>query len=211
MRRLDELRSLLRLLAVAEQRDAGLLDAEHRPSVHVAHDGELREPLRLTVGVGTDIEDERLAGFARKRCPDRRTRDAGNALDREQRGGEHRPAVARADHGARLPAGDERAAAHERRVALGAHRVGRMLVHLDDLAGVDDGDRRPGSLRPALATRPRRPRAGPRASRRCRARCTARSAPRTISVGAWSPPIASTAIGSGIRRRGCARSSRGSG
>jgi hypothetical protein len=35
---------------------------------------------------------------------------------------------------------------------------------------------------------------------------TARSAPRTISVGARSPPIASTAIGSGIRRRGCARS-----
>ena len=114
----------------------------------------------------------------------------------EQPGGEHRAGVPGRDDrvGAALGDGDVRG--DERRVGLAPHRLGRLLVHLDQLRRLDERE-------------PVRVEAGRAEERRRRSpSAAASSAPATISPGARSPPRASTATrakASGLRSRSAER------
>ena len=80
----------------------------------------------------------------------------------------------------------------DRGVALLSDRRGRGIVHLDDLRGLDDLDLPPrlagrGEQRLELRGAPTRSDAIPNSR-------AAAIAPSTLTCGAWSPPIASTAM-----------------
>jgi len=77
--------------------------------------------------------------------------DAADPSEHQERRGHRRPGIPCADDRLRVAALHERRRDPDRRVAAPAERVRRMLVHLDDITGVDDGDARPG----------RRPERGP--------------------------------------------------
>ena len=137
-RGLHQLRALARLLAVAEQGDAWLADAEHPFGEHAAHDRELGQPLGTAIGVGADIENEDLSPAAGEHRSDGGPADPADATDREQGGGEHGTTVAGADRGGGAPLGNLPADADDRGVALCSHRVGGMLVHPHHLGCLDD-------------------------------------------------------------------------
>ena len=113
--------------------------------------------------------------------------------------GHGRPGVAGRDHGRGLAVAHQLGRPHQRGVLLAAHPAGRVLVHGDDLGA--------GARAPGPGCRPPG-RAGPPGRRRRRARSAARRAPSTISPGALSPPMASTATGSVASVSGEGRSPR---
>ena len=81
----------------------------------------------------------------------------------------------------------------DRGVALLADRGRGRVVHRDDLGRVHDLDVRPGVPR-VVAAAARARAAGPRAAQEIPNSRAAATAPSTLTRGAWSPPIASTAI-----------------
>ena len=124
----------------------------------------------------------------RQRHRDRRAVDVGEAADLEERGGQHRAGVTRRDDG--VGGALAHGAAGERRASspLLAYGLGGLLVHGHDLLGVDD--REAGRERLEHVEWPVQDGVD-----RLEA---AASAPATISSGARSPPIASTATADGL-------------
>ena len=179
----------------------GRLGAEAGGDVGGAHLGELHEHGRraLGVGAGVDQHGRRAArgGAAAWRCTGRTT--PGQPAHAQQRRGHGRPGVAGRDHGGGLAVAHQLGGADQRGVLLAAHPAGRVLVHGDDLGAGDEVE----ALGVAdLLGRPDQHDA------RCRARSAARRAPSTISPGALSPPMASTATGSVASVSGDGRSPR---
>ncbi len=128
---------LLGLLADREQAHPGPLDAEHLLGEDRAHVTELEQMLGSGLGVGAGIDQD-----GRPVLGGDHDRDPGPVDDRQA------PHVqqARCEHGARVPGRDDGVGiavtdradgAHERGVRLEAHRLGRLVVHLDHLARDD--------------------------------------------------------------------------
>ena len=79
------------------------------------------------------------------RRDDGRTGDPPDPAHTEQGAGHGGAGVPGADHGVGPPVADGLGAAHQRRVLLAAHALGRVVVHGHDLAGVEEAPRcRPG-------------------------------------------------------------------
>ena len=115
-----------------------------RAEVDVAHDGELLQILRLGIDVRADVdEDGRRALRGGK---NRGQRGTINARDRAQHhlgGGHGRAGIAGGDKSVGLAVAHQAKAHAHRGVALGAHRLRRLLLHADDFAGIDDADGKP--------------------------------------------------------------------
>ena len=130
--------ALLRLLADREQAHLGIGHVEDLLGEDGAHVRELEEVLGPRVGVGARRRSAPRPEPRGNDDGDRRTHHAGQAPDVQQPGGEHR---------ARVPCGDDRVgfagadgsdSGDEARVRLRAHRVRRLLVHLDHVARLDE-------------------------------------------------------------------------
>jgi hypothetical protein len=91
------------LRADVEQADGRLGDAQYRAREDLAHDRELHQVLRVTLGVGAEVEEDRLAAPARHERGDRRALDARERAQHEL-GERHEGAgVAGGDGGRSLP------------------------------------------------------------------------------------------------------------
>ena len=134
----DELVALLRLLADREERDGRALDLERVLGEDGAHVGELEQVLGARVGVGARVEQHARAVRARERDRDRRTMDSGKPADLDEPRGQESAGVAGRERHVGLALLDGATGREERAVALGAHGVPGLLVHLDLLVGVDD-------------------------------------------------------------------------
>ena len=138
-RPLDAGVALALLLADREERDAGPLDAEGALGEQGAHVGVLGEVLRGRVGVRPDVEEHE-----RSRVGDHLDREGGaihaaGAAQAQDRGRHRGAGVPGGDHGVGPTALHEVAGDEDGGVLLLAEREGRVLVHLDDLAGGLDG------------------------------------------------------------------------
>jgi hypothetical protein len=91
--------ALAGLLAVGEQRDRGLLDAEADPCVLAPEHRPLDQPLGLRVDGGAAVDEQLRAVGAEQweRHRDRGAVDAPDAAEAEERGGHGGAGVARAD------------------------------------------------------------------------------------------------------------------
>ena len=132
---LDDLVALDFLLADVEQahrRAIDMLDGGHQ---HRTHDAELHQMLGRAIDVGAEIEHIAAAARRRQDGRDRGPVDARQHLQHEA-GDRHQGAgVAGRDRGLGVAGLDQIDRHPHRRVLLAAQRVGRRLVHFDDLAG----------------------------------------------------------------------------
>ena len=130
--------ALAGLLADRQQANTRLGDGEAVVGEDRAHLGELHEPLRLHVGVGAGVEEDRgrRAGHG-DGGGDRRALDALDAAHPQQRRGHRGAGVAGGDHRRCLLVADGLGRTHQRRVLLPAHAAGGVLVHGDDLGRLD--------------------------------------------------------------------------
>ena len=191
-----ELVALLGLLADREQAArAGRSTSRISCGEDRAHDRELEQVLGPAVGVRAGVDQD-----ARRRCASGSGRRSRAASRPAAAAGGSRPAASIAPvfpaetTASALPSATARTAAHERRVGLRAHGLGRLVGHLDPVRG----DRR-------ARARPCRDRPGRRATTSMPS-AAASSAPATTSPGARSPPSASTAIRGLKPLRGAKRS-----
>ena len=130
---------LVVLGADVHQADPGLGDAEDRLGVDGPHDAVLVQVLGLGIHVGADVDDDDRAAVRGEDRGDPRPSDAGQEhLGVEQRRGDHGAGVARRDDRLDVAAGHQAPAPRDRVVPLLAERLDGLLVHADDLAGVDD-------------------------------------------------------------------------
>ncbi len=134
----DESVALLRLLPDGEQRDRGLGDAEDLLCEDRAHVPELDEVLGPRVRVRSRVDQDGGAADGRKRHGDRGPVDIGEPADLEEAGGQHRAGVPGGHDRGRVPLADRAAGGEHRASALLARGIGGLLVHLDDVGGVDD-------------------------------------------------------------------------
>ena len=143
-------------------------DAEHALREDRAHPGVLGEVLGGRIGVGADVEQHHRPGVRDHLDGERRAIDAGQPAEAQDRGGHARAGMPGGHHGVRLAALDQVHRDEDRGVLLLAHGERRMLVHADDLGGVDDRDvRRQRSRRSIGSSARRRPGSpGPRDARR---------------------------------------------
>ena len=135
----DEPVALLRLLADGEERHFGMPHAHDLLGEDGAHVRELDQVLGPGVGVRARVDQDRRgrrSTGAGSRSPAGARRAGGGS-----RGGRRRASrlCSRAETTASaVPSCDGAAGEEERALALLAHRVGRLLVHGDDLLGMDD-------------------------------------------------------------------------
>ena len=135
----DQLVPLLGLLADREQGDGRVAEPDDLLGEDAAHVGELEEVLRPGVGVRARVDQDRRA--AERRDAGRRSRAGGRragAGSRAARRRASRPCSRRETTASAVPSRDGPAGEEERALALLAHGVGGLLVHRDDLVGVDD-------------------------------------------------------------------------
>ncbi len=99
---------------------------------------ELEQVLGSGVGIRACVDQNRRAPPRGKRRGNGGPADVREPADLEQAGGEHRSGVPRRDDHVGTALGDRLAGEEERAVALLARRVGRLLVHPDDLRRLDD-------------------------------------------------------------------------
>ena len=123
---------------------AGKPASEDGAEVDVAHDGELLQVLRLGVDVGANVDqDGGRALRGGKHSGECRTIDAGNCAQDHLGGGHGGAGVAGGDKARGLAVAHQAQPDAHGRVALGAHRLRRLLMHADDFAGIDDADGQP--------------------------------------------------------------------
>ena len=173
-------------------RPAGRLTPRTRSAKMRAHLRVLGEVLAGGVGVGPDVEQDERAAGGDHLDRERRSIDAGQPAQAEDRRGHPGARVAGRHDRVGLAPPDEVHGDQDRGVLLLAQREGRMLVHPDDLRGVDHRDVRrvepvAGDGRDPIASPTRMTSSSGWTRGVGRAR---RGRPRS---GPWSPPIASTA------------------
>ena len=137
--RLDrQLIALLVLLADREEPDLGPVDVEDLLAEDRAHVRELEEVLGPRVGVGAGVEEHARALTRRQGDGDRRPHHPRQTAKVQEACGQHGAGVARGDRRVGAPVGDGANAGDEARVRLGAHRLGRLVRHLDHLGRLDE-------------------------------------------------------------------------
>ena len=132
--------ALALLLADRQQRDARLRDAQHALGEDRAHPRVLDEVLGGRVGVGADVEEDHRPVRGDHLDGEGRAIDAGQPAEAQDRGGHPGAGVTGGHDRVGLAALDEVDGDEDRRVLLLAQGQRGMLVHPDDLAGVDDRD-----------------------------------------------------------------------
>ena len=116
----------------------GSVHAEDSVREDRAHPRVLGEVLGGRVGVRADVEEDHGSSVGRHLDRQRGPVDAGQASESEDGGGHAGARVAGGDEGLRAALLHEVGCDEDRRVLLLAERLRRMLVHPDDLGGVDD-------------------------------------------------------------------------
>ena len=134
-RALDPGVALALLLADREQRHAWTFDAQDPLREQGAHVRVLVEVLGRRVGVGADVEEDERPRFGDHLDGQRGPVHARQAAEPENRGSHARAGVAGRHDRVRVAALDEIHGHEDRRVALLAEGLGRVLVHADHLAG----------------------------------------------------------------------------
>ena len=197
----------------------GSRDAQDALGEDRAHPRVLDEVLGSRVGVGADVEEDHRALRGDHLDRERRAIDAGQPAEPQDRGGHPGAGVTRGHDRVRLAVLDQVDRDEDRRVLLLAEGQRRMLVHPDDLAGMDDRDvgrelagdargpsprHRPGSPgRPGSRGRGRAPRERPRTDRDRRPSRRPRRGPRRPRcgrAGAWArSPRQRAASSAGVR------------
>ncbi len=124
--------------AVAQQADTRRGDAEHGAGIVAAHIGKLQQILRRAVGVGTAVDEHDARIAVRQHRGQRRAADAVDALDDERSTGEQRAGAAGGDDRVALPVTQHVERDRHGSVLLAAGGRAGVVVHGDDLTGVDD-------------------------------------------------------------------------
>ncbi len=136
-RLLDPDVSLALLLAEREERDARAPYTDHVLGEDRTHVRVLGQVLRRGVGVGADVEQQE------RRVTTRDLDREGRALDPRQRAQDQharrhaRAGVPGGDDRVRLAVADQLGRDHDRAALLAHQRPGRVLVHPDELWGMD--------------------------------------------------------------------------
>src|SRR5208283_1779619 len=138
--------ALALFFADGEQPDTRIIGAgksagENSAEVHVAHDGELLQILRLGIDVRTDVNKNgggALGGG--KNGGKRGTVHAGDGAQNHLCGGHRRARVAGGYETGGLAVAHQAKSDTQRRVTFGAHRLRRLLMHADNFACIDDAD-----------------------------------------------------------------------
>jgi hypothetical protein len=138
MRLADEAVSLLRLLTDREEGDLRVGDAQDLLDEDGAHVPELDEMLRTSVSIRARVDQHRSPADGRERHGDRRPVDVRKPADLEESRREHRARVPRRDDGLRVALAHRAAGGEHRAFALLARHVGGLLVHRDDVVGMND-------------------------------------------------------------------------
>ena len=139
-RALDPGITLALLLADRQERHAWPGDAQDALGEDRAHLGVLDEVLRGRIGVRADVEQDHRTAGGDHLHGERRAIDTGQPAQSQDGGGHPGARVAGGHDRVRLTTLDEVDPDDDRRVLLLAQGEGRVLVHADDLAGVDDRD-----------------------------------------------------------------------
>ncbi len=126
-------RSLRGLLAVRQHRHPGSGNALDAAAVDLAHEGELHEMHRPAVHVGSNVDQHRGPLHRRQHREDGRPLDRPGAAENEHGPRHDGAAVAGAHHPRRLAALHELEAGADGVLLLAAHRLSRVVAHLDDL------------------------------------------------------------------------------
>ncbi len=139
-RALDPRVALALLLADRQERHARPGDTEDPLGEDRAHLRVLDEVLRGRIGIGPDVEQDHRPARGDHLDGQRGAVDAGQAPEPQDRGGHPGPGVTGAHDGVGISALDHVDGHEDGRILLLAKRQRRMLVHPDDLAGMDDRD-----------------------------------------------------------------------
>ena len=132
-----QLRALGLLRAVIEQADPRVRAAEDVLGVEAAHEGELQQVLAGALRVRAAVYEHDAPAAVGDDRPERRAADAADALYGERGAREQRSGAAGGDHGV-APALLEQVQRHGHGgVLLPPRRRARVVLHRDDLAGVD--------------------------------------------------------------------------
>ena len=137
--------ALALLLADREQRDPRPVHAQHPLREDRAHPRVLGEVLRGRVRVRADVQQDERAAGADHLDGERRAVDAADAAQSQDGGGHPGAGVTRGDDGVGVAPPDEVHGDEDRGVLLLAQGHRGMLVHLDDLRGVDASARWPAA------------------------------------------------------------------
>jgi hypothetical protein len=138
--------SLPFFLADIQETYAGLLDAQDMFRIQGAQDGKLIQVLRLAVGVQPDVEQ-----YARPAVVFGNDGGDGGPLDTVDRfeavkgAHQHGAGVAGADEGIHLAGGQQLKADGDGGLLFFFQGPGRMLIHFDHLAGMDNAHPVPGN------------------------------------------------------------------
>ncbi len=178
-----------------EQPDGRLQQAQHGAGEDVAHQRELHQVVGVALDIGAEIEHHALAAPRREEGGDRRPVDARQRLAARTSPSPSARRYCRPRPRSRpRPSATASIASRMLEPRPGAQRRRRLGVAGDDLVGVVDGGARlaaAAAWRAAAGSGSRRRTAG---TATCGKRCSAMFAPFTTMSGAWSPPMASSAM-----------------
>ena len=186
--------AFVRLGAVAQDADAGILVAENLPRVDAAHDGEIEQGARAALDAGAGIQQDEFIFRGGNDGGDAGAVHAGQRAQADGRGSDNAAGVARGNQASAFPSLTNSTARRHRAILFAAQRLHRLVLHGDDFAGVDDSAR--GIAQPrrvmaacdlVLAAHEEQLGDGGIGSK-------AILAPSMITSRPWSPPITSTAI-----------------
>ena len=124
--------ALLRLLSDREQPHPRPGDAEHLLREDRAHVAELEQVLGAGLGVGAGVDEDGRAVLGRDDDRDAGAEHAGQAPDVEEARSQDGAGVPGRDDGVGCAVADGAHGADERGLRLAAHRLGGLVVHLDD-------------------------------------------------------------------------------
>ncbi len=128
------------LLADVEEGYFRVLPLPDTAHIGRRHLRPLDEVLRLRVGVGTDVKEDRELAREREEAGEGRPLDATDAVEVEDGAGHDGAGVTGGDEGVGLAVPDEPKSDDDRGLLLLAGGPRRLFVHGDDLRRVDDSD-----------------------------------------------------------------------
>ena len=135
-----QLSALALLRAVVDQRDARAFDPHDLFHIDAAHDAELLQHFRTAFGVRAAVHQNRMAGVRRQQRCHRRALDALDPA-RDHRGtDQQRAGIAGGYKCIALAVGQRLHADCHGAVLLRLDHIGRLILHRDDLVGMEQRD-----------------------------------------------------------------------
>jgi len=132
----DEGVALALLGADGHEADARVGDAEHDAAIVAAEDRVVHEVFGFGLGIRAGVDENEMSAFARDDGGERGTGDALHRAEPERAAGHERTGVAATDDDAGLAIFDELDGLQHRGVFLFLQRHQRLVIHRDDLGGV---------------------------------------------------------------------------